>query len=137
MSKGEQQTITPERQMAAMQVGAIFSSIHDYLRSLEPLQADPLNGSMRPVLTEQLKDAHKAVDIAAMWAVKSVLNFGVPPRPEAPAPAEESSGDATLAPAEAPSGDATSAPAETMSPDQSKAEPPDHDGAAPIDLQTV
>lgn len=82
MSEAQQQTITPERQIAAQQVGAVFNSLHEYLRTLEP--KDPEG---RSTLTQQLIFAHCRVDEAAMWAIKSVLTFGIPPRaaqPEAP-----------------------------------------------------
>jgi hypothetical protein len=70
----DQQTITPERQQAAQQVGAVFNSLHEYLRTLEP--TDPADN--RKVLTKQLEFAHARVDEAAMWAIKSVLTFGAP-----------------------------------------------------------
>ena len=77
------ETITPERQAAAQQVGAVFNSLHEYLRSLEPTSG---------ALTKQLEFAHARVDEAAMWAIKSVLTFGVPaPVPAAaPTPTTES-----------------------------------------------
>jgi hypothetical protein len=71
-------TITPERQMAAQQVGSVFNSIHEYLRGLEPVAPDDPS---RTWLTEQLKMAHARIDEGAMWAIKSVLTFGVKPRP--------------------------------------------------------
>jgi hypothetical protein len=79
----EQQTVTPERQIAASQVGAVFNSMHEYLRSLEPKKLDESTGNPMSFLTEQLKFAHCRIDEAAMWAIKSVLTFGVPPRPAA------------------------------------------------------
>ena len=87
----DQQTITPERQMAAQQVGAVFNSLHEYLRTLEPKALDESTGESRSLLTKQLEFAHCRVDEAAMWAIKSVLTFGVPPvaQPAAPAAANE------------------------------------------------
>jgi hypothetical protein len=81
MSEAQQaQTITPERQIAASQVGTVFNSLHEYLRSLEPKDAEG-----RSTLTKQLEFAHCRVDEAAMWAIKSVLTYGVPPKPAPPA----------------------------------------------------
>lgn len=74
------QTITPERQIAAQQVGAVFNSMHAYLASLEPI--DPEG---RKTMTRQLDLAHQRVDEAAMWAIKSVLVYGIPPKATAPA----------------------------------------------------
>jgi hypothetical protein len=92
MSEAQQaQTITPERQIAAQQVGAVFNSLHEYLRSLEP--KDPEG---RTTLTKQLEFAHCRVDEAAMWAIKSVLTYGIPPRPT-PAAAEPAAPEATAA----------------------------------------
>ena len=85
MSEAQAQTITPERQIAAQQVGAVFNSMHEYLRSLEPKDAEG-----RSTLTQHLIFAHCRVDEAAMWAIKSVLTYGLPPKEaanEAPAPA--------------------------------------------------
>ena len=124
---GQQQTITPERQMAAMQVGAVFNAAHEYLRGLEPLRPDGLSGALVPFMTPQLSLAHQRIDEAAMWAVKSVLNFGVPPAPpkaEAPPPAEQ--------PVKPPT---DPLPPETgAAPEQP---PADSQPAAPIDLQTI
>jgi hypothetical protein len=77
----KQQTITPERQMLAAQVGTVFNAAHEYLRNLEPTGDD---GS--PIATKQLEFAHCRIDEAAMWAIKSVLAFGGP-KPK-PSPAE-------------------------------------------------
>jgi hypothetical protein len=84
-AQAQAQTITPERQIAAQQVGAVFNSLHEYLRTIEP--KDPEG---RSTLTKQLEFAHQRVDEAAMWAIKSVLTFGIPPRqaPPAAAPAD-------------------------------------------------
>lgn len=76
MSEAQAQTITPERQIAASQVGAVFNSLHEYLRTLEPKDAEG-----RSTLTQQLIFAHCRIDEAAMWAIKSVLTYGLPPRP--------------------------------------------------------
>jgi hypothetical protein len=91
----EQAAIPPERQIAAAQVGAVFNSLHEYLRSLEPKLPDPTSGELRPALTEQLKFAHCRIDEAAMWAIKSVLTFGTSPPAAAPAPAPAPAADPT------------------------------------------
>ncbi len=91
----DQQTITPDRQLAASQVGAVFNSIHEYLRSLEPKQLDPNTGASTSLLTKQLEFAHARIDEAAMWAIKSVLTFG------APKPAQPAANDAPAATAAA------------------------------------
>ena len=130
-----QQTITPERQMQASQVGAVFNSLHEYLRSLEPKQIDPASGESRPLLTKQLEFAHARVDEAAMWAIKSVLTFGVPAPAQAapaeqpiapPAPAEQPTAPAT-APATAP--DTIAPPSDT----QTGGTPTPEQPAAPIE----
>jgi hypothetical protein len=114
------ETITPERQIAAQQVGAVFNSLHEYLRTLEPKSLDETTGQTRSVLTKQLEFAHCRVDEAAMWAIKSVLTFGVPPVAQpAPAPAPAAANE-TPAPigevdAAAPVADVASpAPAESV-----------------------
>jgi hypothetical protein len=89
MSDTQTTTVTPERQIAASQVGAVFNSLHEYLRTLEP--KDPEN---RSTMTHQLQCAHERVDEAAMWAIKSVLTYGLPPKPTPPA-----ANDAPAAPA--------------------------------------
>ena len=76
MTQAQQTTITPQRQMAASQVGAVFNSLHEYLRTLEPHSPEG-----RPELTKQLEFAHQRIDEAAMWAIKSVLTYGLPPAP--------------------------------------------------------
>lgn len=77
----QQQTITPERQMAAGQVGAVFNSLHEYLRTLAPKDAEG-----HPQMNKHLEFAHCRIDEAAMWAIKSVLTYGVPPKPAVAAP---------------------------------------------------
>jgi hypothetical protein len=103
----EQQAIPPERQIAASQVGVVFNSLHEYLRSLEPKLPDPTSGELRSALTEQLKFAHCRIDEAAMWAIKSVLTFGTSPPaampappagPTPPPPADEPTGSDALPP---------------------------------------
>ena len=94
----QQQTITPERQIAASQVGAVFNSLHEYLRTIEPKD---LEG--RATLTKQLEFAHCRVDEAAMWAIKSVLTYGLPPKEAAPtAPANDEQPDSGPAATPAP-----------------------------------
>ena len=89
MNEPQAQTITPERQQAASQVGVVFNSLHEYLRTLEPKDAEG-----RSTLTQQLIFAHCRVDEAAMWAIKSVFTYGLPPKPTPPA-----ANDAPAAPA--------------------------------------
>ncbi len=92
----DHQTITPERQMAAQQVGAVFNQMHEYLRTLEPVQPDPMSGELKSWLPEQMKFAHCRIDEACMWAIKSILTFGMPPAPKREASAmgpEETSSD--------------------------------------------
>jgi hypothetical protein len=95
-----QQTITPERQVAASQIGAVFNSLHEYVRTLEHKD---LEG--RALLTKHLEFAHQRIDEAAMWVIKHVLTYGTPPLPappqkEPPAPSanDETAKDATPAP---------------------------------------
>lgn len=88
MSEAQTQTITPERQIAASQVGAVFNSLHEYLRTLEP--KDPEN---RSTMTHQLQCAHERIDEAAMWAIKSVLTYGLPPRPASAAVPDQPAAD--------------------------------------------
>jgi hypothetical protein len=87
------QTITPERQIAASQVGAVFNSMHEYLRTLQPKDAE---GNF--INSKHLEFAHCRVDEAAMWAIKSVLAFGVPPRPTPAAPEQPAAVPETPAP---------------------------------------
>lgn len=97
-----QQTITPERQIAASQIGAVFNSMHEYLRTLEHRDEEG-----RQLLTKHLEFAHQRIDEAAMWAIKHVLTYGVPPQPkpaaETPAPIGVVDA-AALAPDNAPTG---------------------------------
>lgn len=102
MSEAQAQTITPERQIAASQVGAVFNSLHEYLRTLEPKDAEG-----RSTLTQQLIFAHCRIDEAAMWAIKSVLTYGLPPRP---VPAANDAAPA------APAADAAAPASETPAP---------------------
>jgi hypothetical protein len=110
MSEAQAQTITPERQIAASQVGAVFNSLHEYLRTLEPKDAEG-----RSTLTQQLIFAHCRVDEAAMWAIKSVLTYGIPPRPAQPA--APAANDAPTADAAAPASE-TPAPIGVVDPPQ-------------------
>jgi hypothetical protein len=129
MSEAQAQTITPERQIAAQQVGAVFNSLHEYLRTLEP--KDPEG---RTTLTKQLEFAHCRVDEAAMWAIKSVLTYGIPPRPTPPAaapaaPEAPAANDAppAAAPVETPAPigvvDPPQAPVDTAAPVEAPSEP--------------
>jgi hypothetical protein len=94
----QQQQISPERQMMAVQVGAVFNSLHEYLGTLQPT----INGQPG-VSTKQLELAHCRVDEAAMWAIKSVLTYGAAP--------QQSANDATPdAPPAAPAQDIAPSP---------------------------
>lgn len=99
MNGQEQQTITPERQAAAAQIGAVFNSIHQYVRTLENKDHDG-----NALLTKQLEFSHQRIDEAAMWAIKHALSYGVP------APAAPAANDEKQAPV------ATDATAETPAP---------------------
>jgi len=93
------QTITPERQMAAAQVAGVFNSIHQYLGSLQLA-----NEAGEALMTEQLRNAHARIEEASFWAVKHVLNWGVPPKPKAE---ETASAAGEAAPAAVPAETAT------------------------------
>lgn len=90
----QQQTITPERQIAASQIGSIFNSLHEYLRTLEHKDEEG-----RALLTKHLEFAHQRIDEAAMWAIKHVLTYGQPPRP---APAANDAAPAAAPASETP-----------------------------------
>jgi len=125
MSDTQTTTVTPERQIAASQVGAVFNSLHEYLRTLEP--KDPEN---RSTMTHQLQCAHERVDEAAMWAIKSVLTYGLPPKPTPPA-----ANDAPAAPAaETPAPIGVVDPAQPVAGTATTSEPegqPGSDSSAP------
>lgn len=78
--------ITPERQIAAQQVGSVFGSLHAYLDSLKTK-----NEAGERLMTEQMRNAHARIEEAGHWAVKHVLTFGVPPAAD-PASAEATTG---------------------------------------------
>lgn len=71
----EQQTITPERQMAAIRVGGAFNSFTQFLQTL----AHSAEEDGKLILTEQLNEARKALQVASFWAVQHVLAYGAPP----------------------------------------------------------
>jgi hypothetical protein len=71
--------ISPERAAAAQQVGAVFNSMHQYVENLAPK-----NDAGQPIMVKQIEYAHARIDEAAMWAIKSVLTYGVPPTVTAP-----------------------------------------------------
>jgi hypothetical protein len=121
------QTITPERQIAASQVGAVFNSMHEYLRALQPKDAEG-----NAILSKHLEFAHCRVDEAAMWAIKSVLAFGVPPRP-APAAAPPADAAANSEGAEAAKTDATADTTNTPAPIGVVDPPQDFQGGAAVD----
>jgi hypothetical protein len=123
MTTADVQTITPERQIAAQQVGAVFNSLHEYVRTLEP--KDPEG---RSTLTKQLEFSHARIDEAAMWAIKSVLTFGIPPRP-APAAAAPEQPAADFQPAAANDAPAAETPAPI-----GEVDPPQALAAAPAEV---
>lgn len=133
-----QQTITPERQVAASQIGAVFNSLHEFLRTLEHKDAE-----LRPLLTKHLEFAHQRIDEAAMWAIKHVLTYGTPPTPKpADAPAADvaaptpdgAANDAPVADTPPPIGvvDAATPVGDTLS-DPPVSAQPSFEGQAPID----
>lgn len=109
MSETQPQTITPERQIAAAQVGAVFNSIHQYLATLQHVDAEG-----NRVMTKQLEQAHIRVDEASFWAIRHALTFGIPspPKPaandDAAKPAAEAAAPAAETPA--PIGEVDAAP---------------------------
>ena len=72
------QTITPERQIAAMQAGTVFNSMTQYLQTLA--HAAEEDGKL--ILTEQLNEARKYMQIASFWAVQHILAYGIAPKPK-------------------------------------------------------
>lgn len=72
------QTITPERQIAASQIGQVFNSIHEYLSTLMHADADG-----RRLTSQPMEFARKAIEEASFWAIKHVLMHGVPAAPAA------------------------------------------------------
>lgn len=85
MNQPGPQTITPERQIAAAQVGQTFNSVAQYLQSLAPVDNEG-----RLVVSEDLNEARKALQVASYWAIQHILKYGTPPAPaaneEAPPP---------------------------------------------------
>jgi hypothetical protein len=72
------QTITPERQQAAAQIGQVFNSLQEYLTTLMHSNAEGQRLTSQP-----LEYSRKAVEEASFWAIKHVLMHGVPPKPKA------------------------------------------------------
>ena len=100
MTTDAQQTITPEKQQAAAQVGGLFNSLHSFLETLKHTDA---NGNK--LMSEQLRNAHARIEEAGTWAVKHVLVFGPPPAPpKADAPANDEPGEQVPVDAPAPLG---------------------------------
>lgn len=89
------QTIAPERQLASQQVGAVFNSLHTFVQTLRPKDADG-----NQVMTAELGNAHTKIEEAAFWAVKSVLAHGTPRAEPQPAPTDAP----TVEPQPAPTG---------------------------------
>ena len=79
MSEVKPHTITPEIQIGAQRVAAIFQSMHQFLDSLKHKGENDML-----LMSEQLRNAHARIEEAAQWAVKHVLTFGIPAQPEAP-----------------------------------------------------
>jgi hypothetical protein len=77
MTNPAPQTITPERQQAAAQVGQVFNSVHEYLSTLMHANADGQKLTSQP-----MEFARKAAEEASFWAIKHVLQFGVPAAPK-------------------------------------------------------
>jgi hypothetical protein len=69
----EAQTITPERQTAAAQVGQVMNSVHQYLSTL--MHA---NGDGQKLTSQPLEYARQHIEEASFWAVKHVLTYGMP-----------------------------------------------------------
>lgn len=99
------QVITPERQIASQQVGAVFNSLHAFVQTLRPKDADG-----NPITTAEINNSHMKIEEAAFWAVKSVLAHGTPRAEPKPAPEAEAKAD-EVAPAE-PNTPAEAAPAD-------------------------
>lgn len=83
------QTVTPERQIAATHIGAVFSQMHGYLQSLQSK-----DDKGQPILTAMLQNAHCRLEEAQFWAIKHALMFGVPTIAPPAAPAETAANDA-------------------------------------------
>jgi hypothetical protein len=67
------QTITPERQIVANQVAGVFNSISQYLTTIAHAAE---NGDK--ILTKELDAAFHRLQEASFWAIRHVLNHGVP-----------------------------------------------------------
>ncbi len=74
----EPQTITPERQQAASQIGQVFNSLHAFVSTLQHK-----NDAGQALTTTPLEYARKAIEEASFWAIKHVLMYGMPPAPKA------------------------------------------------------
>jgi hypothetical protein len=70
------QTITPERQQAAAQIGAVFNSLHEYITTLMHS-----NEAGARLTSQPLEYARKAVEEASFWTIKHVLMHGTSPKP--------------------------------------------------------
>jgi hypothetical protein len=75
--------IPVDRQAVAAQVGQALNSIHAYLNTLLPLNAEG-----QRFMPKQMEQAHMRLDEASFWAIQSVIANGVAP---APTPAPEGS----------------------------------------------
>ncbi len=92
----EPQTVTPERQQAAAQIGQIFNSMHQYLSTLQHKDE-----TGRVLTSAPMEYARKAVEEASFWAIKHVLMHGVPKQPAADSQPAAPSADAPPAGADA------------------------------------
>ena|SRR5579863_440905 len=73
MTPSQPETITPERQIAASNVGAVFTSVHEYLHTLMHKNEDGVRLTSQP-----LEYARKALEEASFWSIKHVLMHGAP-----------------------------------------------------------
>lgn len=73
-----QQTITPERQIAASQVGNISNSFHQYLNTLMHS-----NEAGEKLTSQPLEYARMFLEMCSFWAIKHVLMHGPVPQPAA------------------------------------------------------
>lgn len=95
----EPQTITPERQIAASQVGQVFNSLQEYVTTLMHT-----NEAGQRLTSQPLEYARKAIEEGSFWLIKHVLMHGAPPPPK-PAEAQAANANDTPVPvADVPTG---------------------------------
>lgn len=119
------QTITPERQAAAAQVAAVFNSLHAYVTTLQTKNEEGV-----PLTTQPLEYVRKSIEEASFWAVKHVLQFGVPPVPVA-APADPTPPPPTAANDTADTGTGTDVVADPAAPPTDSIDSPQPDLSEP------